>query len=102
MEVIEHLEPSRLPAFERVIFEFARPGTVVITTPNADYNIRWPSLPAGRFRHEDHRFEWTRAEFASWAQTVAQAFSYHVRILPVGPGDPEVGAPTQMAARFPR
>ncbi len=97
VEVIEHLEPSRLPAFERVIFEFARPGTVVITTPNADYNIRWPSLPAGRFRHEDHRFEWTRAEFASWAQTVAQAFSYHVRILPVGPGDPEVGAPTQMA-----
>jgi 3' terminal RNA ribose 2'-O-methyltransferase Hen1 len=96
-EVIEHLEPSRLAAFERVIFEFARPGTVVITTPNADYNVRWPSLPAGRFRHDDHRFEWTRAEFAGWAQPVADRFSYRVRFLPVGPADAEVGAPTQMA-----
>lgn len=97
VEVVEHLEPSRLPAFERVIFEFARPGTVVITTPNADYNIRWPSLPAGRFRHEDHRFEWSRAEFDRWAQQVAERFSYRVRFLPIGPEDAEVGAPTQMA-----
>ena len=96
-QVIEHMEPSRLPALERVVFEFARPGTVVITTPNADYNSRWPSLPAGRFRHEDHRFEWTRAEFEEWAQQVATRFSYRVRFAPIGPRDAEVGSPTQMA-----
>ena len=75
----------------------ARPGTVVVTTPNAEYNVRWESLPAGRFRHPDHRFEWTRAEFAGWAAGVAERHGYGVRHLPVGPEDPEVGAPTQMA-----
>jgi len=96
VEVIEHLDPSRLSAFERVIFEFARPNTVVITTPNADYNVRWPSLPAGQFRHKDHRFEWTRMEFQTWGQKVADRFAYQVRFLPVGQEDLEVGAPTQM------
>jgi 3' terminal RNA ribose 2'-O-methyltransferase Hen1 len=96
VEVIEHLDPPRLAAFERVAFEFARPGTVLITTPNAEYNVRWPSLPAGRFRHRDHRFEWTRAEFEAWARGVAERFGYAVRFAPVGPVDPEVGAPTQM------
>src|SRR5947199_4949083 len=97
VEVIEHLDPPRLAAFERVVFEFARPSTVVITTPNAEYNVRWESLPAGRFRHRDHRFEWTRAEFQRWAQGVAERFAYTVRFLPVGPEDAEVGPPTQMA-----
>jgi 3' terminal RNA ribose 2'-O-methyltransferase Hen1 len=96
VEVIEHLDPPRLAAFERVAFEFARPGTVVITTPNAEYNVRWPSLPAGRFRHRDHRFEWTRAEFESWARGIADRFGYTVRVAPVGAVDGEVGAPTQM------
>jgi 3' terminal RNA ribose 2'-O-methyltransferase Hen1 len=97
VEVIEHLDPPRLAAFERVLFEFARPKTVVLTTPNAEYNVRWSTLPAGRFRHRDHRFEWTRAEFQSWAGRVAERFGYGARFLPVGPVDPEVGPPTQMA-----
>jgi 3' terminal RNA ribose 2'-O-methyltransferase Hen1 len=97
VEVVEHLDPSRLAAFERVLFEFTRPSTVVLTTPNAEYNVRWESLPAGRFRHRDHRFEWTRAEFRAWAERVAGRFGYAVRFLPVGPEDPEVGPPTQMA-----
>lgn len=96
VEVVEHLDPPRLAAFERTVFEFARPGTVVLTTPNRDYNVRWPSLPAGRFRHRDHRFEWTRGEFRVWAAGVAARFGYHVRFQPVGEEDPEVGAPTQM------
>ncbi len=96
VEVIEHLDPPRLAAFERVVFEFARPGTVVITTPNREYNVKWESLPAGHFRHRDHRFEWTRAEFQAWATTVAQRFGYAVRFLPVGPEDSEIGSPTQM------
>ena len=96
VEVIEHLDPPRLAAFERVVFEFARPGHVVLTTPNAEYNVRWPTLPAGRFRHRDHRFEWTRAEFQAWAAAVAERFGYAVRFGPVGPVDEEVGSPTQM------
>jgi len=97
VEVIEHLDPPRLSAFERVLFEFARPGTVVVTTPNVEYNVKWESLPAGKFRHKDHRFEWTRAEFQSWANAIAGRFGYSVRFLPVGPEDSVVGAPTQMA-----
>jgi 3' terminal RNA ribose 2'-O-methyltransferase Hen1 len=96
VEVIEHLDPPRLAAFERVAFEFARPGTVVITTPNAEYNVRWPTLPAGKFRHRDHRFEWTRMEFEEWAHAIAKRFGYAVRFAPVGPLDEEVGSPTQM------
>lgn len=97
VEVIEHLDPPRLAAFERALFEFARPAAVVVTTPNAEYNVRFESLPEGRFRHRDHRFEWTRAEFRSWADRVSQGFGYAVRFLPVGPEDPALGSPTQMA-----
>ena len=96
VEVIEHLDPSRLQAFERVVFEFARPAAVVVTTPNTEYNVRFESLPAGQFRHRDHRFEWNREEFQSWAQAVGERFSYSVRFLPVGVEDPEVGPATQM------
>ena len=79
MEVIEHLDPPRLSAFERVLFEFARPRTVVLTTPNAEYNVKFEGLAAGKFRHKDHRFEWTRAEFRTWAESVAERFGYAVR-----------------------
>jgi 3' terminal RNA ribose 2'-O-methyltransferase Hen1 len=96
VEVIEHLDASRLAAFERVLFEFARPATVVVTTPNVEYNVRFETLPAGQFRHRDHRFEWTRDEFRAWATAAAQRFGYNVRFLPVGPDDAEVGPPTQM------
>lgn len=97
VEVIEHLDSPRLRAFERVLFESARPATIVLTTPNAEYNVKWPSLPAGRFRHQDHRFEWTRPEFQSWANEVASRFGYSVTYRPVGDEDSEVGSPTQMA-----
>jgi 3' terminal RNA ribose 2'-O-methyltransferase Hen1 len=97
VEVIEHLDPPRLSAFERVLFEFARPTAVILTTPNRQYNVRWETLPAGKFRHPDHRFEWTRPEFAAWAEGVAGRFGYGVRFVPVGPVDEEVGPPTQMA-----
>lgn len=97
VEVIEHLDPPRLAAFERVLFEFAHPGTVVLTTPNSEYNVKWETLPAGRFRHKDHRFEWNRAQFQAWAQTIAERFGYRVRFAPVGPEDAVVGSPTQMA-----
>jgi 3' terminal RNA ribose 2'-O-methyltransferase Hen1 len=96
VEVVEHLDPPRLSAFERVLFEFAKPRTVVLTTPNREYNVTWETLPAGKYRHPDHRFEWSRQEFQSWAQVVAGRFGYRVRFLPVGPEHPEFGSPTQM------
>ncbi|MFF9028502.1 3' terminal RNA ribose 2'-O-methyltransferase Hen1 [Streptomyces iakyrus] len=96
-EVIEHLDLPRLPALEYAVFGSARPRTVLVTTPNVEYNVRWESLPAGHVRHGDHRFEWTRAEFRAWAEAVAERHGYGVGFVAVGPDDPEVGPPTQMA-----
>ncbi|MEU3402805.1 3' terminal RNA ribose 2'-O-methyltransferase Hen1 [Streptomyces sp. NPDC006670] len=96
-EVIEHLDLPRLPALEYAVFASARPRTVLVTTPNVEYNVRWESLPAGHVRHRDHRFEWTREEFRAWAGRVAARHGYAVAYRPVGDEDPEVGPPTQMA-----
>jgi hypothetical protein len=95
--VIEHVDPPRLEALERAIFGHAAPGTVIVTTPNVEHNVRFEALPAGAMRHRDHRFEWGRGEFRAWADRVAAAHGYMVRYLPVGADDPEVGPPTQMA-----
>ncbi len=97
VEVIEHLEPERLAAFERALFEFARPNLIVLTTPNREYNAVWETLPAGTLRHRDHRFEWTRAEFEAWTADVGTRFGYEVTIKPVGPVEDQLGAPSQMA-----
>ncbi|MET7743293.1 3' terminal RNA ribose 2'-O-methyltransferase Hen1 [Streptomyces sp. NPDC005385] len=96
-EVIEHLDLPRLPALEYAVFGSARPRTVLVTTPNVEYNVLWETLPAGHSRHGDHRFEWTREEFRGWARTVAERHGYAVEFTPVGLDDPEVGPPTQMA-----
>lgn len=97
VEVIEHVEPGRLPFMERAVFGYARPRRIVVTTPNADYNPHWPTLPAGKFRHRDHRFEWTRAEFAAWAEGVAQRFGYTVTLSGLGEPDGDLWTPSQMA-----
>ncbi len=97
MEVIEHVDPPRLPAVERTVFGDAKPRTVIVTTPNVEYNVRFETLPPGSFRHRDHRFEWTRQQFRTWADAVSSRYGYAVRHLPVGTDDPEVGQPSQMA-----
>lgn len=97
VEVVEHLDAGRLEAFERVLFAHAHPRVVVVTTPNVEYNARFPALASGHLRHADHRFEWTRAEFAGWAEATASAHGYTVAFRPVGDVDPDVGPPTQMA-----
>jgi 3' terminal RNA ribose 2'-O-methyltransferase Hen1 len=96
MEVIEHVDPDRLGALERAVFGFAAPGTVIVTTPNREYNPEY-GLADGRTRHRDHRFEWDRAEFTAWASRVGAAYGYGVRFTGVGPGSPAAGAPTQLA-----
>jgi 3' terminal RNA ribose 2'-O-methyltransferase Hen1 len=95
MEVVEHVDPPRLPALERVVFGGARPATVVVTTPNAEYNVRYEGLTG--HRHADHRFEWTRAEGAAWAERVAAAYGYTVELSGVGEPDERLGHPTQLA-----
>ncbi|MEU4420678.1 3' terminal RNA ribose 2'-O-methyltransferase Hen1 [Actinoplanes sp. NPDC024001] len=95
MEVIEHLDLPRLPALEAAVFGHARPGAVVVTTPNVEYNVHYEGLTG--MRHSDHRFEWTRAEFAAWADRVATTYGYAVTIRGVGDPDETTGAPTQLA-----
>jgi 3' terminal RNA ribose 2'-O-methyltransferase Hen1 len=107
MEVIEHVDLPRLPALERAVFGAAAPAAVVVTTPNVEYNARYEWLPIGSgpsgrergqgLRHPDHRFEWTRAEFAAWAERVGDEYGYAVRFAPVGPEDPDLGPATQLA-----
>ena len=97
MEVIEHIEPGRLSALEDSVFSAAAPATVIVTTPNAEYNHLYRALAAGSMRHDDHRFEWTRAEFALWAQGVAERHGYGVQYRPVGENSASAGSPTQMA-----
>jgi 3' terminal RNA ribose 2'-O-methyltransferase Hen1 len=97
IEVIEHLDAPRLGAFERALFAHAQPATVVVTTPNVEYNAKFETLPAGSLRHRDHRFEWSRAEFATWATDVAGRFGYTVDFHCIGEEDEELSAPTQMA-----
>jgi 3' terminal RNA ribose 2'-O-methyltransferase Hen1 len=97
MEVIEHVDPSRLGALEDAVFGGAHPASVVVTTPNAEYNALYPTLEAGAFRHDDHRFEWTRAQFREWAAGVAERHGYVVEHRPVGAEDAALGAPTQLA-----
>jgi 3' terminal RNA ribose 2'-O-methyltransferase Hen1 len=96
VEVIEHLDPPRLSAMERVLFEHARPRRVVITTPNRDYNVHWEPVGNGRLRHQDHRFEWTRAECQAWAERVAASYRYRFSHQELGSAEGEIGAPSQM------
>lgn len=96
VEVIEHIEPERLTHVEMAVFGDARPKSVLVTTPNAEYNVLFEGLGAGRFRHADHRFEWTRAEFERWCAHIRDAFGYDYRIVPLGEIDPQYGAASQM------
>ena len=97
IEVIEHMDLNRLRAFERVLFEFAQPKLAIVTTPNIEYNVKFDQLPAGKLRHLDHRFEWTRSEFQNWAREICSNYKYGVEFGSIGEIDPKVGSPTQMA-----
>ena len=96
VETIEHIDAHRLSAVERAVFGSFRPATVVITTPNSEYNPIH-GAPAGSFRHPDHRFEWPRAKFRDWARGVAGRNGYRAAFGDIGEPDPDLGSPTQMA-----
>ncbi len=96
VEVIEHLDASRLTAFSRVLFEFSKPKTAILTTPNVEYNTNYTNMSENSLRHSDHRFEWSRAQFAEWASSVCEKYGYTVTIKEIGDNDEKTGAPTQM------
>ena len=95
IEVIEHMDLPRLDAFKRVVFEFAKPAFVIITTPNVEFNTTFENLTPGKLRHNDHRFEWTRAEFQDWANKIAEKFGYSVTFEGIGTVHEQWGTPTQ-------
>lgn len=97
VEVIEHIEPMRIPAFERAVFEFAAPRTVILTTPNREYNANYEHMEENALRHGDHRFEWTREEFRAWTEHICEKFGYSCEISGIGTNDEKLGTPTQMA-----
>lgn len=97
VEVIEHIDPPRLSSLELSLFGHAKPRTVIVTTPNREYNALFDGMEPGTLRHNDHRFEWTRDEFTAWATRVAEAYAYTFETAPVGPLDDTHGAPSQMA-----
>ncbi|MCI4649811.1 3' terminal RNA ribose 2'-O-methyltransferase Hen1 [Phaeodactylibacter sp.] len=97
VEVIEHFDPPRLTAFERAVFEYARPEVVLITTPNREYNKLFENMPEGQLRHPDHRFEWTREEFKAWARRMSDAYGYACELQGIGPEHKTLGAPSQLA-----
>lgn len=97
IEVIEHLDVERLDAFELALFGFARPAHVIITTPNVEHNVHFAGLAPGALRHDDHRFEWTRAEFTAWCRGVHERSGYRFELSGIGPDDTTTGPPTQMA-----
>jgi 3' terminal RNA ribose 2'-O-methyltransferase Hen1 len=97
IEVIEHLDPERLPALAEAVFGHARPHVVIVTTPNVEHNAMFEGMAPGAMRHPDHRFEWTRAEFGAWAASIESMYGYTVVRSEIGQQHPELGAPTQMA-----
>ncbi|KAI9637196.1 uncharacterized protein MKK02DRAFT_23746 [Dioszegia hungarica] len=105
LEVIEHLDPLVLSRFGVVCLGTYRPRLLLISTPNFDFNAKFPRHddhgdgennfarkgfidPTGRtervFRHSDHKLEMTSAEFASWANSAAQDWGYEVELSGVG------------------
>jgi len=96
VETIEHVAPRLLSAVEQAVFGGLRPKTVIITTPNREYNVLH-GLADGVFRHPEHRFEWTRAKFRSWAEGVAGRNGYEVEFEDIGERHPHHGSSTQMA-----
>ncbi|SDY62321.1 methyltransferase domain-containing protein [Citreimonas salinaria] len=96
LETIEHVDPDRLSTLEEALFRKMRPGTVAITTPNAEFNPLL-GVPAHRMRHPDHRFEWDRARFRRWSARVAGAWGYRVRCRDIAGHHPDLGGASQMA-----
>jgi 3' terminal RNA ribose 2'-O-methyltransferase Hen1 len=96
VEVIEHMDLSRLDAFARVLFGFSKPNTVILTTPNVEFNVNYENMRENALRHGDHRFEWNREQFVAWADSICEKYGYSVKIKDIGDKDDSNTTPTQM------
>ncbi|MCC5884498.1 MAG: methyltransferase domain-containing protein [Halomonas sp.] len=96
VETVEHVPPGKLSQVERAVFGVLRPGRLVLTTPNHDYNPLF-GLARGEFRDPDHRFEWTRDRFRDWARGVASRNGYRVSLSGMGEWHPDLGQPSHLA-----
>ncbi|MET7671167.1 methyltransferase domain-containing protein [Micromonospora luteifusca] len=99
IEVIEHLDEPTLELFARLVFRELSPPTVVLTTPNAEYNVLFPEdHPSGRprVRHPGHHFEWTRSEMRRWIAAHAAPAGYRAALRGIGEAHPMYGPPTQL------
>ncbi|MCG6658173.1 methyltransferase domain-containing protein [Halomonas campisalis] len=96
VETIEHVPPEALSRVERAVFDGLRPGLLVMTTPNREFNPLFGLAP-GEFREPDHKFEWDRARFRDWARGVARRNGYRVALSGIGEWHPRLGQPTQLA-----
>jgi 2-polyprenyl-3-methyl-5-hydroxy-6-metoxy-1,4-benzoquinol methylase len=96
VETIEHIDPADLSLVEGAVFGRLRPATIIVTTPNVEFNDLL-GVPRRRFRHPGHRFEWTRRKFRSWSAGVGLRTGYSSSFHDVGASHPVLGGPTQMA-----
>lgn len=97
IEVIEHLDEATLDDFAELVFARLRPAFAVLSTPNAEFNVLFPTVPGtSRLRHPEHRFEWTREQMRRWLRDTARASGYRVALRGVGEAHPEYGSPTQL------
>ncbi|WP_342431763.1 3' terminal RNA ribose 2'-O-methyltransferase Hen1 [Neobacillus sp. FSL H8-0543] len=94
-EVIEHIDEHRLPNIFKTIVNDYRPRILIVTTPNQEYNVVYEM--DDEMRHDDHRFEWTRAEFREKCEQWTKDSSYQVSFQGIGEEIESYGQPTQMA-----
>ncbi|WP_310831561.1 3' terminal RNA ribose 2'-O-methyltransferase Hen1 [Paenibacillus pedocola] len=95
-EVIEHIDEYRLARVMENIFAEYAPKTLIVTTPNKDYNAVY-EMEQEELRHGDHRFEWGRKAFSVWCARWTETFDYTAELTGIGEGSVEFGYPTQMA-----
>lgn len=96
VETIEHIDPDQLSKLERALFYRMRPQTIVITTPNSEFNPLL-GVPAHRMRHPDHRFEWNRAQFRRWCTRASKTAGYEADFHDIAGQHPTLGGASQMA-----
>ncbi|XP_065368052.1 small RNA 2'-O-methyltransferase [Calliphora vicina] len=101
LEIIEHLHKEVLDKVPENIFGFIQPKLAIFSTPNSEFNVLFGPMLENGFRHHDHKFEWTRKEFQSWAHDICKTYSnYSVSFMGVGKAPPQnkkLGYSTQIA-----
>jgi hypothetical protein len=82
VEVIEHMYQDCLEKTVHVVFGQLRPKVVAITTPNGEFNVVFNNSNevstenTKKFRHYDHKFEWSREEFQKWCLNILKKYNY--------------------------